>query len=103
MQQCVELGRVSLIRGTNTDAIRKGIAVYEQMSTDRQRISELEAEVELVHKGYEELQDRANSLIRQRDKYAAALQQWRWYALMMTALLVGCFIGRIAGEAWGGK
>jgi F0F1-type ATP synthase assembly protein I len=103
MQQCAELGRVSLIRGTNTDAIRKGIAVYEQMSTDRQRISELEAEVELAHKGYEELQDLTNSLIRQRDKYAAALQQWRWFALMVTALLVGCFIGWLAGEAWGGK
>jgi hypothetical protein len=81
----------------------KAVTVVERMSNDRQRIVELQEALELAHKGYEELQDRTNSLIKQRDKYAAALLQWRWYALMVTALLVGCFIGRIAGEAWGVK
>jgi hypothetical protein len=88
MQQMTVLKRQLVIVPKGDDyAERRGKELARLVSTDRQRITELEQDLSDAYVVFDEMTERTSDLIRQRDKYAFEKQTWRIAALIAGALL----------------
>jgi hypothetical protein len=88
MQQMTVVKRqLGVLCTGNDNAARHGRNLSHLMSTDRQRITELEQNLNDAYVVFDEITERTNDLTRQRDKYAFEKQTWRIAALIAAALL----------------